>query len=226
MLKFKNARTAIVTTWQNQDGDLLARLTRYTRFVLFSKWFLAVFAVLVIVFLIAWPLVTRDTGGVRVSFVVTENPDGTRAISPVMKNPRYQGADKKGQKYTVTALQAVQRTPEIVDMEKVQADMFLTDESWLSLTADKAEFHDDTKLLYLLGNVTIFHDGGYSFVTDRAVVDINTSQAAGDRAVSGQGPMGNLLATGFEISDNGNIIKFGGQGRVTMELVKAGKAGS
>ncbi|MBN8543342.1 MAG: LPS export ABC transporter periplasmic protein LptC [Alphaproteobacteria bacterium] len=201
--------------------DLFARLTRYTRFVLFSKWFLAIFAVLVIAFLIGWPLLTRDTSGMRVSFVVTENKDGSRAISPMMKNPRYQGVDKKGQKYTVTALQGVQRTPVIIDLEQVQADMFMTDESWLSLTADRAEFHDDSKLLYLLGNVTMFHDGGYSVVTERAVVDTNTSQAAGDMAVSGQGPMGNLLATGFEIRDNGNIIKFGGQGRVTMELVKA-----
>ncbi len=201
--------------------DLFARLTRYTRFVLFSKWFLAIFAVLVIAFLIGWPILTRDTSGMRVSFVVTENKDGSRAISPMMKNPRYQGVDKKGQKYTVTALQGVQRTPLIIDLEKVQADMFMTDESWLSLTADRAEFHDDSKLLYLLGNVTMFHDGGYSVVTERAVVDTNTSQAAGDMQVSGQGPMGNLLATGFEIRDNGNIIKFGGKGRVTMELVKA-----
>ncbi|MFZ4124789.1 MAG: LPS export ABC transporter periplasmic protein LptC [Rickettsiales bacterium] len=201
--------------------DLFARLTRYTRFVLFSKWFLAVFALAVIAFLIGWPLLTRDTSGMRVSFVVTENKDGSHAVSPMMSNPRYQGVDKKGQKYTVTALQGVQRTPVIIDLEKVQADMFMRDESWLSLTADRAEFHDDTKLLYLLGNVTMFHDGGYSFLTERAVIDTNTSQAAGDKAVTGQGPMGNLLATGFEIRDNGSIIKFGGQGRVTMELVKA-----
>ena len=226
MLKFKNARTALVTSWQNHDGDLFARLARYTRFVFFSKWFLAIFAVIVIVFLIGWPLVTRDTSGVRVSFVVTENPDGSRALSPVMKNPNYQGVDKKGQKYRVTALTATQRTSTIIDLVNVQADMFLADKSWLSMTADKGEFHDDTKLLYLLGNVTIFHDGGYSFITDRAAVDTNTMQAAGDKAVSGQGPMGNLLATGFEIRDNGTLIKFGGQGRVTMELVKADKAGS
>jgi lipopolysaccharide export system protein LptC len=205
----------------NQVEDLFSRLARYTRFVLFSKWFLAIFAVIVIIFLVGWPLLTRDTSGMRVSFVVTENADGSHAVSPMMKNPNYQGVDKKGQKYRVTALRAVQRTPVIIDMEKVQADMFMSDKSWLSLTADKAEFHDDTKLLYLLGNVTMFHDGGYSFLTDRAVVDTNTSQAAGDRAVTGQGPMGNLLATGFEIRDNGSIIKFGGYGRVTMELVKA-----
>lgn len=204
-----------------QVEELFHRITRYTRFVLFSKWFLAVIAVIVIGFLIAWPLLTRDSSGMRVSFVVTENADGTRAVSPVMKNPHYQGVDKKGQKYTVTAKEAIQRTSIIVDMKQVQADMFLTDQSWLSLTADRAEFHDDTKLLYLVGNVTIFHDGGYSFLTERAVVDTNTSQAAGDKQVTGQGPMGNLLATGFEIRDNGTVIKFGGQGRVNMELVKA-----
>lgn len=221
-MRFKNAKTALVASWQNQgDGDLFVRITRYTRFVFFSKWFLAVFSVLVIGTLIAWPLVTRDTSGMRVSFAVTENADGTRVVSPVMKNPNYQGVDKKGQRYRVTALEAVQRTPVIIDMKNVQADMFASDQSWLTMTADRAEFHDDTKYLYLVGNVTMYHDAGYSFVTERAVVDTNTSQAAGDKQVSGQGPMGNLLATGFEIRDNGNIIKFGGQGRVTMELVKA-----
>jgi lipopolysaccharide export system protein LptC len=220
-VSFQSIRATIARTPGLREADtVFSYIKRYTRFVVFSKWFLGVVSLLAITLLIAWPLLTRDSGGVRVSFVMQEGKPGESTLAPVMNKPRYEGTDDKGQKYTITADKAIQRSTILIGLENVVADMFTASGAWLSLTAKAGEFHDDTKLLYLSGGVMLYHEDGYNFTTERVEINTNTSEARGDLAVQGQGPMGNLLATGFEIKDNGSRILFGGKGRVNMILNK------
>ena len=222
-MRLHSVRTSLARTPGLREADrVFGYLSRYTRFVLFSKWFLGVVSIIGITALIAWPLLTRDKSGVRVSFVMTEGKNGMPSITPVMNKPRYEGTDERGRKYTITADQAEQKPDKKIGLKNVAADMFTEQGAWLSLTAAGGEFNDITKILTLTGAVTLYHEEGYQFVTERAEIDTNTSEARGDLPISGQGPMGKLLATGFEIKDNGNYILFGRKGRVTMTLNRAG----
>ena len=222
-MRLHSVRTSLARTPGLREADrVFGYLSRYTRFVLFSKWFLGVIAIIGITALIAWPLLTRDTSGVRVSFVMTDGKNGAPGITPVMNKPRYEGTDERGRKYTITADQAEQKPDKKIGLKNVAADMFTEQGTWLSLTAAGGEFNDITKILTLTGAVTLYHEEGYQFVTEQAEIDTNTSEARGDLPISGQGPMGKLLATGFEIKDNGNRIFFGRKGRVTMTLNRAG----
>lgn len=222
-MRLHSVRTSLARTPGLREADrVFGYLSRYTRFVLFSKWFLGVVSIIGITALIAWPLLTRDKSGVRVSFVMTEGKNGVPSITPVMNKPRYEGTDERGRKYTITADQAEQKPDKKIGLKNVAADMFTEQGAWLSLTAAGGEFNDITKILTLTGAVTLYHEEGYQFVTERAEIDTNTSEARGDLPISGQGPMGKLLATGFEIKDNGNYILFGRKGRVTMTLNRAG----
>lgn len=212
------------TDWVQQEmEDVFSRLTRYTRFVLFGKWFLAGISLLILLSLMAWPLVSKDGSGVRISFVSSEVKDAVGGVAPVMENPRFQGVDKKGQPYIVTAARAIQQSATQVTLEDVKGELSMKDQNWLTLTAKNGEFRDDKKILYLLNGVTMRHPDGYLVITDRAAVDTVKSTAYGDRAVQAQGPMGNLLATGFEIRDNGNYLKFGQNGRVNVQIRKSQK---
>lgn len=222
-MRLHSVRTSLARTPGLREADrVFGYLSRYTRFVLFSKWFLGVVALIGITALIAWPLLTRDKSGVRVSFVMTEGKSGVPSITPVMNKPRYEGTDERGRKYTITADQAEQKPDKKIGLKNVAADMFTEQGAWLSLTAAGGEFNDSTKILTLTGTVTLYHEEGYQFVTEQVEIDTNTSEARGDLPISGQGPMGKLLATGFEIKDNGNYILFGRKGRVTMTLNRAG----
>jgi lipopolysaccharide export system protein LptC len=222
-MRLHSVRTSLARTPGLREADrVFGYLSRYTRFVLFSKWFLGVVSIIGITALIAWPLLTRDKSGVRVSFVMTEGKNGMPSITPVMNKPHYEGTDERGRKYTITADQAEQKPDKKIGLKNVAADMFTEQGAWLSLTAAGGEFNDITKILTLTGAVTLYHEEGYQFVTERAEIDTNTSEARGDLPISGQGPMGKLLATGFEIKDNGNYILFGRKGRVTMTLNRAG----
>jgi lipopolysaccharide export system protein LptC len=212
--------------WVQQEvEEVFSRIARYTKFVFFGKWALGLVALIILVSLMLWPLLSHEGGGVRISFVSDEGTGEAtvNGVSPVMESPRFQGVDSKGQPYLVTATRATQQSPKLVTMENVRAELTLKDQNWLQITSKNGEFHDDKKLLYLLDGVVMQHQEGYVVMTDRAAVDTAQSIAYGDRPIQAQGPIGNLLATGFEIRDNGNYMKFGLSGRVTVLIKKSQK---
>ena len=214
----KNSRLS--ANWAVQEVDqLIARFSRYTRFVLYSKWSLAVLALLLMVVLIAWPYFTRDTTGVRVSFVgATKDMQPQPNLMPRLTNPRYESTTTAGDSFIVTGAVAIQQSASLVIVEKVSGQLVKKDGSWLSLSADRAEYEQGKHLLLLVGNVNVVNDAGYNFITPSARVDTKSMQVTGDQGIEGTGPQGKLLASRFEITDNGKTINVGGAGRVTIEF--------
>lgn len=209
--------------WAVKEVDhLFHRFARYTRFVLYSKWFLGGFALLLMSSLIIWPLISTDNSGMRISFTVDEGKNKVSVgTNPVMNNPVYEGTNENGDRFKITAQHATQKTADLVVIEKVEGQLLTQEQRWISLTADRADYTQAQNNLVLTGNVTLVHDAGYNFVTPQAVIDTKTMHVKSNQQISGEGPMGTLLATGFEISDNGNRITFGGTGRVTVHLEKS-----
>ncbi len=196
---------------------LFSAFARYTRFVLYSKWVVGVFAVLLLVSLIGYPLLTKDRSGIRVSFVGTNGKDQPVA-SPVMNNPEYQGTNTSGQQYKVTGLRAIQKTSDMIVIEQVSGQLVRADGGFVALNADSAEYQQKAQRIELIGNVHVDDASGYSFTTSRAMVNTDTMDVDGNAPVEGTGPQGKLLATGFKIRDNGKRISFGGRDRVTVTL--------
>ncbi len=194
--------------WAVREVDqIFSRLARYTRFVGYSKWSLMVVALLLIATLIAWPLITKDSSGVRISFVdktgKTDDPS-----SPVMNSPEYRGVGLNGQQYKINGIRATQKTPALVVIDKVEAQMLKADGSWFSLTADRADYMQEKKQIQLFGNVNVIDMRANNFITQSATIETDTMHIYGNEAISGTGPLGNILASGFEIRDNGNHIIF------------------
>ncbi len=197
------------TTWAAREVDgLLHRFARYTRFVLYSKWFLGILALGLLTSLIALPLLTKDRSGMRMSFIDTGAVSPGKAAQPVMKNPEFRGANAAGEPFKVAGLRGVQLTPTLSVIEQVEGQILRKDGKWLSLMADRAEYQQDSKKIQLIGNVTVIDDAGYSLTTPSATIDTKTNNAFSNELVSGTGPLGNLLASGFKISDKGKHIAF------------------
>lgn len=203
---------------QKDQASLFGMLARYTRFVFLSKWMLGGFAVILLVSLIAWPFFAAQEG-TRIALSGDGAAPGSSS-APAMFNPRYQGVDGNERQYTVTALKAIQQTKDIVLLDAVNAEMFFADQSWLTVTAQSGEFIDSAQRLRLNGNVTLTHANGNVIVTEHANIKLKENYAWGDGQVVGSGPTGKLLATGFEIMDNGAIMRFGKQGRVTVTIIR------
>lgn len=210
--------------WAVREVDhLFSAFRRYTRFVLYSKWVVGLFALILMVSLIGYPLLTKDRSGIRVTFTGTD-ATGAPIASPVMENPEYQGTDANGQQYKVTGLRAIQKTADLILIEQVEAQLLRTDGSFVALSADTAEYTQKTSRIELIGNVNVNDSTGYTFVTPSATVHTDTMDVVGNQRVEGAGPQGKLLATGFKIGNNGQDITFGGSARVNVTIDKMKQA--
>jgi len=99
----------------------------------------------------------------------------------------------------------------IINLEKLIADMTMGDGAWVAVTADNGIYHRDAGTVDLSGNVILFHDTGLSFETDAATVNLKDDWARGDQPVEGQNADGLLASQGFEVRDSGQTIIFTGR---------------
>lgn len=214
----KHERNGLSAHWATREVDhLFGRFARATRFVLFSKWFLAIISAVLLVVLVIYPMFEKRSGA-RLSFVSEEASNaGTKdaANAPSMSKPVYEGSDANGRQYRITGGKATQITADMIELDNMQAQLDSGD-SAVTVTADKAQYKQEEKQVELIGNVNVVHAKGYHFVTPSATIDTATMDVTGNEEISGQGPMGKLLATGFEIRDNGSSIRFGGTSRVNV----------
>ena len=209
--------------WAVREVDhLFSAFKRYTRFVLYSKLGLVGVAALLVISLIAWPLISKDKSGLRVSFVDSKSVKQAPS-SPVMENPEYRGVGASGQQYKITGKTATQQTPTMIVIDAVRAEMTKPSGDIHVLTADRAEYAQDKKLVDLFGHVVAVDTKGTRFTTSHATMNTEKNLIFGNEEVHGDGPMGKLVASGFEIIDNGNHIIFKGgekQLRVTINRKK------
>lgn len=193
---------------------LLETLGRYSRFVSVSKALLVAMTLLLIGTVVIMPLLREEADGVRIAFTAMDESPQTE---PMMRKPRFQGIDHKNQPFLVTADTAVQRDKNNIDLHRVSADMTLKDNAWMLVTAEKGSLGLDVKELWLEGNVTLFHDGGYEMKTARVLVDLGKSEARGDSPLSGQTAMGHLEAGSFTAFDRGKHLVFHGPVKVVIQ---------
>jgi lipopolysaccharide export system protein LptC len=136
-----------------------------------------------------------------------------------MESPVYEGADAKGQQYRITGTKATQVSEDLIVIDNVDGQL-VHGNAFTSLRAQRAEYAQKQHYIDLVGDVQVMSGEGYHFTTPRARVDTGSMIVTGDEQVTGEGPMGNLLATGFEIRDNGKTVRFGRTGRVNVEIIR------
>jgi len=135
-----------------------------------------------------------------------------------LTNPRYQGADKKGEPFTVTAKSSTKEsgTSDVWDLEQPQADITLTRGNWVTVRSDFGVYRESDQQLDLIGGVNLYHDEGYNFRTLAAHVDLVANTAEGDDPVDGDGPFGDITAKGFRIYDKGDRVIFTGKSHLNL----------
>lgn len=179
----------------------------YSNFVGFMRYALPLVALLLLGLVVIWPLATGRDDGFRISFTDASGIDGSLR----MENARYLGTNDDNQPYTITAATASQPEPDsqIVNLDRLTADIFVDEGQWIALIADEGLYQRDSQLLDLAGSVTLYSDAGHEFHTDLAHVDLAKGIAESDTEVWGQGPLGLLNAGNFRMADRGETLYFG-----------------
>ncbi|MEN9498620.1 MAG: export transporter periplasmic protein LptC [Pseudomonadota bacterium] len=178
------------------------------------KWLVPGAGLALLLAIVIWPEVQGVEDRARMSFrrVVATAPDAVRVVAP-----RYQGVDEQNRPYTVTAAVATQgEDQDIVDLATPRADLLLTD-GWVLLEARQGRLNKPRNHLDLMGDVTLWHDGGNLLVTEEAVIELKEGAASGDKPVAAQGPFGTLVSEGFRLIDKGAVVVFTGRARALLE---------
>lgn len=190
-------------------------LRRYGRFVGLAKWLLLAVAVLVVAAVLSWPGTFTGRAGFQLDFA---NLKGVVDGSLTMVNPRYSGTDKRGRPYVVTATSAKQdeQDQRRVTMHALQADLTMTDGTWLSLTAERGVYDQTRQTLRLDGPIDVFSDRGYEFHGIGAEVDLAAGTAVTSQPVQGHGPFGQLRANRLTVREQGQYLLFEGEVRTRL----------
>jgi lipopolysaccharide export system protein LptC len=188
---------------------------RYGRFVGFMRVFLPTIAAALIVIVAMWPQFSDQ----QRRFSITPAKVDHRIVKNLtMVNGVYTGVDEKRRPYTVTSDSvslASLKSPKI-SLTGPKADILMENGAWVAVTADAGKFHKETKKLDLIGNVSLFHDSGYEFRTQKISVDLAKGSAHGDTAVKGQGPFGSLESQGFRAHNRGERVVFTGKAKLVL----------
>jgi lipopolysaccharide export system protein LptC len=187
----------------------------YSRFVSLTKWLLPGFAVVLLLLIAAWPRVQRLLWDVRMA---VPRLDLSEARQLRMLKAHYDGIDRRGRPYVVTAEVARQspKTDDIISLDGPKADLTTASGGWIELQATTGIYQPSSQLLDLFGQVDLYQDRGNEFHSTSAHIDIADGVAEGHQPIAGQGPFGNVEAQGFRILDHGATVIF--SGHTTLEL--------
>jgi lipopolysaccharide export system protein LptC len=188
-----------------------ARDSRITRLMGRLRLILPLGALLILVVLVAWPMV--DPQKIK-SAVVKNIPD------LVIENLHFTGLDSKNQPYSMTAARATRPggLKNIYDLNQPEAEITLESGAWISGKAQYGRYDQDSRRLWLGGNVEIFHDNGNQFTTDEAQVDLEDNNAWGEKPVLIQGGFGEIRGAGFRSLDGGKTFIVGGPAKAILNL--------
>ena len=187
----------------------------YSLFVSSMKLLLPALAAGLVLLVVAWPQLMPDVTRSGLDFTKIAR-DQAKTLN--MLNARYSGVDENNQPFNVAADLATQApdNEDIVELQHPKADIRTTDGDLVALTARIGHYHREDETLDLTGKVHLVHDKGFDIVTETARVDLKDGSAAGDTAVSGQGPSGELQAEGFRLRERGQVIVFTGKSRLLI----------
>jgi len=130
-----------------------------------------------------------------VSFILDKKKVENAPERMRLDTARYVGADNKGQKFSITAQRAVQRTSDvpIVDIEGMFAQLALVNGP-LMIAANQGQYDLDNQKVAVTGPVRVLGPDGYRLETRDVTVDLKARQLASAGPVAGQMRLGQFQA--------------------------------
>jgi lipopolysaccharide export system protein LptC len=200
--------------WTARTRDTALNALRYSRFVTVMKRVLPVSAAVLILAIIAYSLVPRQSDKLK----LTSERVGTIDNDLAMIKPRLTGTDHKGHPFVITADMAIQdgANTKRATLKNVQADLTMDANRWLNATAVRGFVDMDKGTLALSDGIAVFSDDGYEIHTARADVDLKKGILIGPSPVTGHGPSGTLSADTFELDRKTQQMVLNGHVRMTL----------
>ncbi len=184
---------------------------RHTRFVRFAKIGLPLVALSLVVVLIGYSAISRPMADLSLSLTDLVNLGGDKVVT----NPTLTYTDENDRAFVVKAKSAVQLDGNTNRwrLNQIRARMTEPQGRGYDLLSKDGVLDASTETMDLSGGIELRSDDGYSFKTAQAQVDMKGGRVASTTPVEGAGPGGHIAADGFELTENGQKIRFLGNVR-------------
>jgi lipopolysaccharide export system protein LptC len=194
----------------------------YSRIVTLLKRLLPAIGACLLLLVALWPRLSPLIDNMRLAIGAI---DLREARELKMIHPHYAGTDRLNRPYVVTAAVGRQmpNRSDLMSLEKPHAVMIVHGGASVVLTAKSAVYQSQPQLLDLFDDVTLTHQNGTRFVTQRAHANLVDSTAQGDDPIEGHGPQGDVWGQGFRVRDRGNTIDFTGRSHAILKSTNAVK---
>lgn len=161
--------------------------SRHDRLVQYAKFGLPLIAVAFILLLAIAPFDRRSD----VSFILDKKEVDKAAERMRIDTARYSGEDNRGNKFEITARQAIQQRSDqpVVDIRGIMARLGLQTGP-LVMAADRGRYDLDTHEVDIIGPVRVAGGDGYRLETSDVTVDLN------DRTLVSKGPASGAMRLG------------------------------
>jgi lipopolysaccharide export system protein LptC len=157
-----------------------------------------------------------------------KDPIEARPIEEIVKqetganeliDAQFSSKDEKDRPYTITSDRAYQEHSDSdeIQLENPKANLHVDNNTTISLEGQSGTYDQEKQLLHLKGNVKLLQNEGYEIVTDTVDININNQTANSNSPVSGQGPAGDIKASGLKASGDQSILIFKGPATLTLQ---------
>ncbi len=135
-----------------------------------------------------------------------------------MEQPRLAGFTAASRPYEFTAKAAAQEItkPDVMELEQIKAKIEMEDNSRVNITSNSGIYDLKADLLTLTDNVYLVSSTGYEVRLSECVVDVHKGHVVSEKPVWVKLTNGIINAKRMEVSDSGDVIRFGGGVAVTM----------
>lgn len=127
-----------------------------------------------------------------------------------MEAPKLSGYTSDSRWYEFTAESAAQdiTTPNVIELNKVRAQLQAPDKSTISISAVQGLFDRSTRQLALNREITLNSTGGLDIHLDDAVINTVTSDVVSTKPVVVKTPQITIRSERLEVANGGEVIRF------------------
>ena len=187
---------------------------RYSRMVGTLKLVLPALVVVLLGLVMVWPKLTTTDDRFQLGFSQL-SPNSVENLS--MVNARFYGLNRRNQPFTLTADVATEDEPGLIVLDAPKGDFLTSNDKGVYVEARRGFYRQKEQTLDLEGEVALFHEDGYELHTEKASIDLATSNVVGTMPVQGHGPQGRIDGSGFRILDKGAKVEVTGRSKMNLK---------
>ncbi len=192
----------------------------YSKFVKVMRWGLPIFALIMMVVVIAWPELDEQIEAIPKEDILDTQEIATGGNE--LLNPRYETTDSQNNPVNLRARKAIQsqNNKDVVRLETPEADFKTKQGDAINVKALQGTYDQAGEKLFLQDNVKITHEKNYVLDAQELRINIKTQEAFSGQDVTIISDDAQLNAMGLKGNMEAGTLFFNGPAKLTFNPKK------